>query len=335
MDRIKVSVIICVYNVERYLRQCVESVMNQTLKEIEIICVDDCSSDSSLAILNDLQDEDSRIKVIALKENRGAGAARNAGLAVASGKYLSFLDSDDYFEKSMLKTAYDKAESVNAEIVCFRSDRWFDNDEHQEDALWTIKEKQFPEKAVFAAWEIRPNIFRSMVGWAWDKLILKEFVDKNHLVFQEIKIHNDMAFTYSAVCIAERITFADKVLVHQRIRTSGSLSNKDTVEKSLVYIGESLCELKKRLLNYNVDQQMMRDFDNYAADLFAYHMGRLNGKNRECLYVLINNWIKDLGMPCNDRLYYYDTRMGKRISAIHDGVPYNWFEELEKLGAFS
>ena len=93
----KVSVIIPVYNVEPYLKQCMDSVVGQTLKDIEIICVDDGSTDGSLDILKEYATEDSRIQIIEQK-NAGAGAARNNGMRHATGKYLSFLDSDDFFE---------------------------------------------------------------------------------------------------------------------------------------------------------------------------------------------------------------------------------------------
>ena len=97
---VKVSVIIPVYNVEPYLKQCMDSVVGQTLKDIEIICVDDGSTDNSLDILREYAAEDSRIQIIEQK-NAGAGAARNNGMRYATGKYLSFLDSDDFFERNI------------------------------------------------------------------------------------------------------------------------------------------------------------------------------------------------------------------------------------------
>lgn len=102
MADIKVSVIIPVYNVEKYLRQNLESVQKQTLKDIEIICVDDGSTDSSCKIAEEFAAADSRFVVIK-QQNGGAGAARNNGLRHAKGKYLSFLDSDDFFEPDMLE----------------------------------------------------------------------------------------------------------------------------------------------------------------------------------------------------------------------------------------
>ena len=95
---VKVSVILPVYNVSEYLRQCMDSIVGQTLKDIEIICVDDGSTDDSLEILKEYEAKDKRVKVIEQK-NAGAGAARNNGLAIATGEYLSFLDSDDILSR--------------------------------------------------------------------------------------------------------------------------------------------------------------------------------------------------------------------------------------------
>lgn len=118
---VKVSVIIPVYNVEPYLKQCMDSVVGQTLKDIEIICVDDGSTDGSLDILREYAAEDNRIQIIEQK-NAGAGAARNNGMRHATGKYLSFLDSDDFFEPRMLEKAYDLAEKDQADFVAYKSD---------------------------------------------------------------------------------------------------------------------------------------------------------------------------------------------------------------------
>ena len=108
----KVSVIVPVYNAERYLKQCVESILAQTLKNVEIIFVDDGSTDGSLEILKDYQAKDYRIRVIS-QENTGGGAARNRGMKEASGEYLCFLDADDYFEPAMLERMSSKMDATS------------------------------------------------------------------------------------------------------------------------------------------------------------------------------------------------------------------------------
>ena len=106
MENIKVSVIVPVYNVEKYLHRCLDSIINQTLKEIEIICVNDCSTDSSLNILEDYKDKEDRIIIINHQKNLRLAAARNSGMKVAKGEYISFIDSDDYIENNFSNQSY-------------------------------------------------------------------------------------------------------------------------------------------------------------------------------------------------------------------------------------
>jgi len=117
---IKVSVIVPVYNCENYLSEMLDSILNQSMKEIEVICVDDGSTDGSAQILKEYADKDARVTVLT-QENAGAGIARNAGIKIAQGKYLSILDSDDWFEPDMLEKAYQKCEQDRADLcVPFR-----------------------------------------------------------------------------------------------------------------------------------------------------------------------------------------------------------------------
>lgn len=115
----KVSVIIPVFNIAEYLPQCLESLLQQTLGDFEIITVDDGSSDSSLDILMSYAKQDNRITVIA-QNNNFAGVARNAGLTIASGKYVIFLDGDDFFENNLLEKASSVLESENSDLVFFQ-----------------------------------------------------------------------------------------------------------------------------------------------------------------------------------------------------------------------
>ena len=127
---IEISVIVPVYNSEKYLKQCLDSIVGQTFKDIEIICVNDGSTDSSSQILAEYASKDDRF-VIINQENGGAGKARNTGLDASRGKYLSFLDSDDFFESTMLEKAYKKIEQDNSDFVVYNSDQYItDKDDY-------------------------------------------------------------------------------------------------------------------------------------------------------------------------------------------------------------
>ena len=114
----KFSVILPVYNVEKYLRECLESLVNQTLKDIEFICVNDGSTDSSLDILNEYAKKDSRF-VIINQHNQGQGVARNNALAVAKGEYVAFVDPDDWVETNMFEELYLKFKETNVDVIQF------------------------------------------------------------------------------------------------------------------------------------------------------------------------------------------------------------------------
>lgn len=113
----KISIIIPIYNTEKYLRRCLDSVCNQTFVDIEIICINDCSTDGSLNILNEYAQKDNRIKIIDFKENRGVAIARNTGIDEAQGEYISFVDADDYVDLDFFEKLYNKAIKTNSKLV--------------------------------------------------------------------------------------------------------------------------------------------------------------------------------------------------------------------------
>ena len=119
MNYPKISIIIPVYNVEKYLRESLNSCVNQTLDDIEIICVDDCSTDNSYKILEEYQQKDSRIKILRHETNKNLGAARNNGLQNATGEYIWFVDSDDYIDTKACQILYDAIQKFDVEMLCF------------------------------------------------------------------------------------------------------------------------------------------------------------------------------------------------------------------------
>ena len=126
-----VSVIIPVYNVEKYLSKCLDSIVNQTYNNLQIILVNDGTKDNSLEICQNYQNKDSRIQVIN-KENGGLSSARNKGLEYAEGKYCLFVDSDDYVELDLIESAVSKMEEVNADMVVFGFERFYEGTENTE-----------------------------------------------------------------------------------------------------------------------------------------------------------------------------------------------------------
>ena len=217
----KVSVIIPVYNVEEYLRECLDSVVNQTLKEIEIICVDDGSTDNSLEILKEYAKKDSRITVIT-QQNLHAGVARNAGLAVAKGEYLSFLDSDDFFELNMLEETYSKAKIDNAEIIIFGN--YVYDQIKQADVRKTSFLEKYMQKSPFSPEEFSKDLFLISNPNAWTKLFKRITIKTNNVFFENYISCNDITFVDTMLTLAKKISLINNPYVHYRINTKINIS---------------------------------------------------------------------------------------------------------------
>lgn len=315
---IKVSVILPIYNVEKYLKKCMDSIVRQTLKEIEIICVDDGSTDDSLSILREYEKNDKRIKVFC-QQNAGAGAARNRGLSIAQGEYLSFLDSDDFFEIDMLEKAYHKAKECDAEITVFGSDQYYEDSKEFVSVNWTIRKNALPPYRPMYYRAFTDNVFNVFVGWAWDKLFKREFVLKHSLKFQEQRTSNDLLFVFSAVILAKQIEIVDLPLAHQRRNNPNSLSN--TREKSWQCFYEALKALREKLNSLGLYWELEQDYINYALHFSLWNLNTLTGSKKEVLFnKLKNSWFHDLGITNKEPDYFYNKKeYDKFIDIISHG----------------
>lgn len=329
-----VSVIIPVYNAAKHLEQCVRSVMNQTLEQIEIICVDDGSSDDSLSILKRLADEDPRIVVLEQK-NAGAGAARNRGLEIAEGEYLSFLDADDFFKPDMLEKAYGQGKRDRAQVVVFGADFYDDKRGLYVPCGYSVRDDLLPERRPFAGTDAENNLFRTMVGWAWDKLFLNSYIRESGLRFQEQRTSNDLFFVYSALAGAKRITTREEVLAHQRRHVSGRLSV--TREKSWMCFYHALLALRDQLKTWKLYEHYERSFVNYALHFSLWNLNTLGGEIQGKLYErLRNGWLDDLGVTDKPKDYFESKSEYRQMQRIMR-EPYNprvhpWLIRMERLG---
>ena len=246
MEKIKISIIIPVYNVEKYLRECLDSILSQTFQDFEIICVDDGSTDKSLEILQEYKRKDDRF-VILQQRHAGAGAARNHGLKLAEGKYIQFLDSDDYFELTLLEELYTRAEKFDSDLTVCSSRKVDDEGNITETSSpnFPINIDKVPMEQVFSRQDFKDEIFCLLIPVVWNKLIKKSFLDKNHLEFPKLTIYEDIAFMHSVVACADRIVAFNKELINYRFNRPGSLvstRSSHTIEaiKSCMYLGEFL-----------------------------------------------------------------------------------------------
>ena len=248
----KISIIVPVYNVEKYLSRCISSLRNQTLKDIEIILVDDASSDLSLQICNQAAAEDCRIKVIH-KVNEGAGKARNAALEIATGEYIGFVDSDDFVDKEMFETLYNRAEKYGSDLVlsgvlfvdgnmfsekgtCIRK-IYFDTDTHFE------TDEELKKLRMGIAGAMPEDADDSKYGMSiWKNLFRHEIIKQNNLIFQSER----EVFSEDALFMIDYISYIKKATgipeaFYNYCRNEDSISKsykKDKFERILVFFSE-------------------------------------------------------------------------------------------------
>lgn len=220
----KISVIVPVYNVEKYLPRCLDCIVGQTLKNIEIICVDDGSTDGSGAILDDYAKRDGRIRVIH-QANVGAGAARNAGLAVATGEYLFFFDPDDTASHRMLKAMYARAVATRADIVV-AGKTMVDDRTGRMIAKYGFVSSMWSLRQPFSGRDAATKIFNFAKSVPWDKLFRREFVRGNGILFQEIPRSNDVYFVNMALALADRIALIPHAYYRYHLFREGSLQTE-------------------------------------------------------------------------------------------------------------
>lgn len=266
-----VSVIIPVYNAERYIEECLDSLLGQTYRDFEIICVDDGSQDHSLEILRRYEKQDERVSVLAQK-NQYAGVARNAGMSHAKGKYLLFLDADDFFREEMLEQAVSEAEKEQTEILVFDAYRYDEVSKKVNEASWTALATDSFGDGIKTAKEIADVIYQFTTPSPWNKLFLKEHVEKNGICFQEIKRANDLYFTFSALSCAERIGILRQKLLYYRIGNAQSLQG--SVDDTPAVFALAAYALQDFLQRRNLWQTFQTAFHEMTVSLCVHNLGK-------------------------------------------------------------
>ena len=304
LDMPSVSVIIPVYNSQNYLCETMDCIVGQSLKNIEIICVNDGSSDSSLEILEEYKKKDDRIIIIS-QPNMGAGPARNAGMQIAKGEFLSFLDADDHFELDMLEIAYKNCILSDADIAVFKCDLFDDGDGTIAPCPWGMHTELLPPQMPFSWRDVPEDIFRVFNGWAWDKLFRASFVKENKLLFQNLKTTNDMFFVMSALIKAERIIVIDQVLAHQRRNLQTSLSKNREASWGCFY--EALTALQSEIRSMGIYTELERGFVNLALQHSLWQLNTITGQAFESLYnKLKGSWFEKLGVSGRESAYFFN-----------------------------
>lgn len=308
MSRPAVSVLVPVYNVSQYLRQCLDSLINQTLKDIEIICVNDGSTDDSLEILEEYAFSDQRI-VIVNKPNGGLPSARNAGLDVARGRYIGFVDGDDFVDANMFRRMYKTAVSNNCDIVVCGAHTY---PKEVESSTW-IQDVISPRDIIYRNGGEEALFYeRGAKPFLWRDLVRKQLIEKNSFRLDEsIVLGEDQAFQFKIFPAANRVAFISDKLYYYRNDRSDSIMNEsqykdyDSRISNHINMIESIANSWGRRLSSR--DSAVRFFE-WSVDFIYWDIIRLCGADKIKIAEKFCNLLVQSGYFNFIKYYTWDTR---------------------------
>lgn len=310
-ESIAVSVIIPVHNAAGYISDTLSTVLSQTLNDIEIIIVNDCSDDNTLEIVSALAETDSRIRVINNTTNLGGGGSRNIGLDAATGEYVIFLDDDDYADNMMLERMYARASDIQADVVICRSQSFDPALQVYAPMPWSVRQELLPDLKFFSSRDIPSDFFRTFVWWPWDKLLRRQFITSHQLRFQEIRTTNDLFFVCAFMLMANRISVLNETLISHTINRSESLSA--TRAESHRCAVEALVALKAFICQQGMMEHRLRDYKNYVVVFLEWHLNTISGPAFHPFYQQVKEFVVALDAKSDD---FYD----EFIAAAHHRI---------------
>jgi len=269
MTNIKVSVIIPVYNTSAYLQAAVSSIQNQTLKDFEIIAVNDGSADDSLEILQKLASEDSRLKVISYEKNQGVSVCRNTGLEHAVGQYIYFFDSDDILEPDCLELCYQKMNTDNSDFLIFDGISFYENGikpsfnaSYQRTSL--LENKQYTG-ADLAEFLHQKKAYTCSICLCF---IRKSYLDGIALSFYPGVLYEDVLYTIILYLSAQNVSFIRRSFFRRRIRANSTMTS--TISQRLIDYRYTVGnELLKEKMNFD-DRKMRKLLNLQVRNLFIF-----------------------------------------------------------------
>lgn len=312
IKRSLISIVIPVYNSAPYVSQCLDSLLQQTYDELEIICVDDGSTDDSLQILNEYAKKDMRIQTYTKKnEGKGAASARNMALNYATGDYVLVLDSDDFFEEDMVETLVSKAEEYQADMVITTANL-YDNFYKRNNGICLRPElKWAPKKEPFSWRDCPEKIFQIADFVAWNKMFRRDFMEKNDLRFEAIAISDDQYPSVMGAVLADRICVIDKPLIHYRMNTGTSQGSSQAKHPEAAY--EAVFSVVKEMRKLGIYEKVKKSYVNLAVHLMRQYFDRMaRFEDIAFLYDKFRNEIFPfLGAEGLKSDYFYDPRVGE------------------------
>ena len=330
----KVSVIIPVYNVEQYLAECLDSVVNQTLREIEIICVDDASTDSSLAILRSYAARDDRIKLIEAEHSGSPGTVRNVGLRHAAGEYVSFVDNDDICDPTMLEEAYSFCKNNNLDMTAFYY-RFFRDDASRE--VFFVEQMPLyhmfkPAEQFFAGRNYPRFLFYYFSIPPWNKLYRRAHLLEHGILFPDkLIITEDIVFTLHVAATGRRLGILPRFLYLYRYReTSGSRNNRSKLYIPHFFAG--FREAWRRLDEASPDHRFDEGIINLWCDHASTQMKRsLTLEDFLSWYGNAQHFAQDFRLNERDPRIFFHPGYRDFVSSLHTETPMEFMAKQARI----
>lgn len=321
ISKIKVSIIVPVYNVENWIEECLISLLNQTLKEIEIILINDGTKDNSIKKIEKYLD-DERI-ILINQENKGLSGARNRGLEIAKGEYISFVDSDDYIDKEMLEKMYDSSNNLDIIFCDFIS--FVDNQFNREN--FRKKYEYFKNNLNI---KTGSKYYIPELTVVWNKLYKREFIHENNIKFIENIIHEDNDFTLRTLLLAKKVKYIEEPLYYYRDKREGSIMSSISKDRKILSFVEIIKNIKKYEDKITDDFSKLRLKINelrHFYELLDIENKEQSIENKDIDLLKINKMLEKINLTKEEKLivkrdlkWLYKAKSLRNISGIYEGI---------------
>ena len=315
-----------IYNAVDYLKPAIDGVLGQTLSDIELICVDDGSTDGSLAVIKEYQQADERVRILT-ESNAGPSIARNKGLARARGKYVIFLDADDFYESTLLEKLYNLAEEKGLDIAVCKFDIYNNRKSKFEDNIRSDHGEIFEESGVVSKNDYPDVIFSCTTGYVWNKLFRREFLVEKELTFDpELRVFEDTHFVVTALSLADKIGKCFEKLIHHRVYTNqprNKLFKKYYGQVPVIY-----AKIKEFLRAHGMYTPLSQSFLNLSASRCykIYNLLWLDAKS-EFWDMLHDRYAEELGWTLAEPEYFESAEVCSFVAAV---IMYNYKQNSKR-----
>jgi glycosyltransferase involved in cell wall biosynthesis len=295
-----------------------QRLVSQDFADFELIAINDGSTDGSLSLLHTWRDRDPRIQVRD-QENRGSGITRNVGLDAATGSHVVFLDPDDVYHRSYLSQLHAAACKADADVTVCASTL----SDHQSGAVtredWTLRQELVPNAPAFSGRDIADDLFRLTIGWPWDKMFKRSFLDAHGLRYPDLRNSEDGVFVYPALCLAERIAVVGTPLVQHVMNREGSLSNSRK-DFALCFF-DALRAVRDKLKACGVYEVFEKGFLGWVLDFSLWNLETAHLDDQQRIYdFLKTEGFAEMGVfskPCDYYAVAYDYRRAEALMTYH------------------